>query len=146
MNPLKSQALGLCLGITTAIGCVLYEKLVAKLSYASIVGILLIEYALFGLTFAFLFFKSDLAKDARSLSEPRLALYAALYILTGITSPLWYYITQKQGVMVSSLYEVKYVVMLAVLYWMFGAHKLTPNLVVGTLLALASIYCISREH
>lgn len=145
MNPLKSQALGLCLGLSTAIGCVLYEKLVVRLSYMTMAGIFLAEYLLFGLAFGLLF-KNDLTKDYQALSEPKLGLYAILYILTGITSPIWYYITRQQGVMVSSLYEVKYVVMLAILYWMFGVHKLTPNLVAGTLLALASIYCISREH
>ena len=70
--------------------------------------------------------------------------YAVLYSLTWITTILWYIITKKQGVMVGSIYEVKYIVILAIFYIAFGDQKFTLNTGIGVFLALCSIYFISK--
>jgi len=144
MTQLKSQMLGLSLGLTTAIGCIFYEKLVTNFSFMTIAFLKLIE-ALLIVTLSFIIFpnsfKSDVTKFTSDITYVR---WGTFFVLTGITSLLWYLITKKQGVMAGSLYEVKYIVMLALIYILFGDQKFNINTAVGMVLALFSVYFISK--
>lgn len=145
MTPLKSQTLGLCLGFATAVGCIAYEKIVKNYSYVSLWIFFMIEMA-FLLIAGNLFFKPTLQADySKFIANPMHWFWAGLYICTGVTSLLWYKITTEQDVMVGSIYEVKYIVMMALLYIAFGDGKFTWNTAVGVILALGSIYFISKN-
>ncbi len=78
------------------------------------------------------------------MSDNKYWVWILIYLSTGITGMLWFKITKHQGVMTSSLYEVKYIVMLAILYIMFGEQKFTFNTAMGVVLAMGSIYFISK--
>lgn len=145
MTPLKSQLLGLSLGLATAIGCIFYEKLVGSFSYITMVIIFMIEMV--GLFAVGMFiFPNELQSDYHKfMSDPKYWWWALIYIGTGVTSLLWYKITKDQGVMTGSIYEVKYIVMLAIIYIMFGDNKFTMNTAIGIILALGSIYFVSKN-
>lgn len=144
MSPLKSQLLGLALGLATAIGCIFYEKIVHQFSYLTFWIILIIEMILLGVTGYFIF-PNELKQDyAKFMSDSKYLLWTIAYIATGVTSMLWFVITKNQGVMAGSLYEVKYIVMLAIIYIIFGENKFTFNTVMGVGLAMGSIYFISK--
>ncbi len=46
--------------------------------------------------------------------------------------------------MTGSIYEVKYIVMLSLLYIVFGDNKFTINTAIGVMLAIGSMYFISK--
>lgn len=145
MNQINSQILGILLGLSTAIGCILYEKIVHNFSYLAFLLIWCAE-GLFLFVVGSFVFENNIPQDWQKFSSnPKYWLWALLYVATGITSLLWYKITKHQGVMVSSLYEIKYVVMLAMLYILFGDQRFTGNTAVGLILAILSIYFISKN-
>ena len=136
----KSQILGISLATATAVGCILYERLVKYYSFPVIaiikVLVLCVSY----------FVTKNMSVGNEILSSPRNNIWVVLiFLITGITSYLWYIITRNQSVMTSSLYEVKYIVILALFYSFFGAEKLTINTLVGLVLALFSIYFVSKK-
>jgi len=136
--------LGIALAVTTAIGCLAYERLVKNFSLGMIillaavfyvpvlVGIILYDKATFG---------ADITK---LIHDKTFIMYAIIYVLTWITVPLWYVITRHQGVLIGSIYEVKYIVVLAVFYIFLGDKNFTAYTAVGLLCALMSIYFISK--
>lgn len=145
MSPLKSQILGLILGLFTAIGCIFYEKIVHHFSYLTFIIILITELVILGFV-SYFFFENDLNKDYNKfISDSKYSIWVVVYICTGATSLIWYIITRNQGVMVSSIYEVKYIVIMALIYIAFGENKFTWNTAIGVILALGSIYFISRK-
>ena len=94
-----------------------------------------------------LVFPNELVQDFTKLQQNwQHIIWILTYILTGVTSICWYMITRNQGVMVGSLYEVKYVVILALIYIFFGENKFTTNTAIGLALALCSIYFISKQN
>ena len=145
MTPLQSQFLGLALGLATAVGCIFYEKLVHNFSYITLWFFVVLDVCLFRLIGLF-FFKNDLAADYQKFtSDSKYWIWLLIYVFTGVTGMLWYKITKDSGVMVGSIYEVKYIVMLSLLYIMFGDQKFTLNTAVGVAFALGSIYFISKK-
>ena len=145
MTPLKSQILGLSLGLATAIGCIFYEKLVHHFSYLTFLIILITELLCLSVI-AYFCFDNDLSKDYQKFtSDIKYSLWTIAYICTGVTSLIWYTITKNEGVMVGSIYEVKYIVIMAIIYILFGDNKFTFNTAIGVALALGSIYFISKK-
>ncbi len=145
MTQVKSQLLGLMLGLATAIGCMMYEKLVHNFSYGTLWLICVIDLFIFR-ALGFLVFESSIKEDfAKLITEPKYWIIFIIYILTGITGMLWYKITKDSSIMVSSIYEVKYIVILALLYIIFGDQKFTINTMMGVGFALCSIYFISKK-
>lgn len=154
MTQFKSQILGLILGLGTAIGCIFYEKLVHNFSYRFFLIVLGIDTAILFLLSLFPFVGKNIpsvgngslqADCIKFFSNSQYILYGIGYISTCITGLLWYGITKDSSVMVSSIYEVKYIVMLAVIYIIFGDQRFTLNTAIGVLLALSSIYFISKK-
>ncbi len=144
MSQLKSQILGLLLGLFTAIGCILYEKIVHNFSLSTVMFIKIIETVVM-FTLVCVFVPTNFIQDFSKMShEPKYILWSFLFVLTGVTSILWYTITRNQGVMTSSIYEVKYIVIMAVLYIFFGDNRFTLNTAIGVGLAMGSIYFISK--
>jgi|GEM_PF-3470944 len=145
MTQLKSQLLGLLLAMATAIGCIFYEKIVSNFSYVTIWLIILIEMLLLFVCSYFIF-GHELKKDyVKFISEPKYVWWALAYMCTGVTGLCWFYITKKQGIMVGSIYEVKYIIIMALIYIAFGENKFTLNTAIGVALALGSIYYISKK-
>ena len=136
----QSQILGISLAVTTAIGCLAYERLVKSYSYFTVGLFVCLSYVPFWL--AAIFFDNDAKHDFSHLSTNK--WWILLYFLSGITSPLWYIITRKQSVMVGAIYEIKYIVVMAILYICFGSTHLSWNTMIGIVLAMFSIYFISR--
>jgi drug/metabolite transporter (DMT)-like permease len=144
MTSLKSQALGLLLGLATAVGCIFYEKIVHAFSYTTFIIIFACELLLLGVVGSIVF-PNQLVQDYHKFtSDSKYWIWAGIYILTGITSLLWYKITRSQGVMVGSIYEVKYIVIMALIYIIFGENRFTINTAIGVTLAMGSIYFISK--
>jgi hypothetical protein len=144
MSQLQSQILGILLAIITALGCISYEKLVKNFSFGIIILLATLFYVpvLVGM---FLYSKGTLGAEVVKLVHDRTFLmYAAFYVLTWITVPLWYVITKNQGVLVSSIYEVKYIVVLAIFYLLWGDRNITVYTAAGLVCALMSIYFISK--
>lgn len=145
MTPLKSQVLGLSLSLATAIGCIFYEKIVHNFSYLTFLILVTIEFIILGVI-AYFFFDNDLASDLKKFtSDIKYPIWTLIYICTGVTSLLWYTLTKDQGVMVSSTYEMKYIVIMALIYIVFGENKFTWNTAIGVSLAIGSVYFISKK-
>ena len=146
MSILKSQLFGVLLALATAIGCIFYEKIVHNFSFVTMMLIIVVECSLLAMI-GLIIFPNELKQDYINLLslETKYWIPIIVYICTGVTSICWYLITKNQGVMVGSIYEVKYIVILAVLYIMFGDNKFTINTGIGLLLALSSIYFISKD-
>lgn len=145
MSQIKSQCLGLILGLATAIGCLVYERLVKEFSYSFMLLIFMFEVLLLWIA-GTIIFEHDLKSDfVKFISDWKYCGFALIYVLTGITSLLWYKIARAQGVMVGSIYEVKYIIMLAVLYILFGQQKMTVNTIMGICFAMCSIWFISKK-
>lgn len=144
MTQIKSQILGLILGLATAIGCIFYEKIVNNFSYLTFIFIFGVELTLLGIA-GYCIFPNTLSTDINKLfSDSKYIWWAVFYICTGVTSLLWYIITKDKGVMTGSIYEVKYIVMLSILYIIFGDNKFTINTAIGVMLAIGSMYFISK--
>lgn len=145
MTPLKSQILGISLAITTAIGCIAYEKLVKNFSINMIfmLGVMFFVPAIICYS---AYDKDAIAKDwTKLIHDKYLIIAAVVYTLTWITVPIWYSITKSQGVMAGSIYEVKYIIIMALIYIAFGENKFTINTAIGVVLAMGSIYFISKS-
>ena len=141
----KSQLLGLTLALTTAIGCIAYEKIVKNFSFSIIC---FLAAAFYAPLFTLLLFTgwSNVTSDlTRLAAHPSCRWWALLYFMTWVTTPLWFVITKNQSVLAGSIYEVKYIVILAVFYVFLGEKPVTMNTVTGICCALASIWFISKK-
>jgi len=142
---LKSQLLGLSLASTTAIGCIAYEKIVKNFSLSTIIFISVLFYLPLLLILGACDYGTVTGDISRLLKDNRFRWYAFIYWITWVTTPLWYSITKSQNVMVGSIYEVKYIVILAVFYVFLGESRMTLNIFIGMCCALVSIYFISKR-
>lgn len=142
MNQIKSQFLGVILAVLTAVGIISYEKIVKTYSYSAIALCnLLLSISCLGL---FLMYQPNSIKDIKKVltySTKDVIIFISCYL---IVSFIWYYLTLTKNVMVSSLFEIKYIVVLAIIYIVAGEQKLSWNVVVGVMLALSSIYFITK--
>jgi hypothetical protein len=144
MSQLQSQILGITLAITTAIGCIFYGKLVKNFSLGIIALLAIVFYIplLIGVIF---YSKETFTTDILKLVHNKtFLLYALVYVLTWATVPLWFVITKHQGVLVGSIYEVKYIIILSLFYIFWGDRNITVYTVLGVICALLSIYFISK--
>lgn len=144
MSPLQSQVLGLTLALATAVGCIAYERLVKNFSLFSIIFVSCCFYVPTLIVLAMLNWHQTSAEVSRLFKEPQFRWWAFVYWITWITTPIWYVITRKQSVMVGGVYEIKYIVMLAVIYLFLGDRQMNLNTALGLLFALVSVYFISR--
>lgn len=145
MTQLKSQILGLSLALLTAIGTIGYERVVKKFSYAVVVIGLSCELILLILFYS-LFMNGNIKEDCQKLFTTSGSIgWFLLWVGSAFTSVLWYQLTKYQGVMTASLYEVKFIVVLAVIYACFGANKFSINTLIGMVLTLLAIYFISKS-
>lgn len=134
----RSQSFGLGLAFATALGCIAYERLVKTFCFATVASLVCISY----LPFVFYGYLTDntVKTDVGKLGSQK--WYILLYLLSGITCFFWY--TRRQSVAVGAVYEVKYIVMLAIMYLLFGVRQMTWNMAIGIFLAMVSIYFISK--
>ena len=144
MEQIKSQAIGISLATITAIGCIVYEKIVKNHSFGFILFLSLLFYIPF---FIFFFFtqKDTLIKEITNMAKDTKMLWIyIIYSLTWITAPIWYFITKRQGVLAGSIYEIKYIVILVIFYIIFGDGRFTNNTLAGIKFAMISIYFVSK--
>lgn len=133
---IRVQIFGLLLAVTTALGCIAYEKIVKSSSYFFTGLLVSLSYALFWLP----------SKWIQPKVEP-LELnkwWVVLFIATGCTGPLWYWLTHTKTVLVGAIFEVKYIAVLVLFSLLIGGRGVTAYTVLGGLLAMASIYFISK--
>jgi drug/metabolite transporter (DMT)-like permease len=143
---MKSQLTGILLGLATAIGCVFYEKIVTSFSYLSMMILYLVFEIPLILIIGYFAFGNDIKNDYQKfISDPKYWYWVAIWAASGVTSICWFYITKKQGVLVGSIFEVKYILILSLIYIFFGENKFTVNTGIGIILAMASIYFISKK-
>lgn len=138
MSPITSQILGISLAIITALGCLAYERLVKVFPYWFIGVLVSMHYIPFWL--GSMYFQK---REIPSLRENWISI--AVLMISGVTGPIWYFVTRKQGLLVSSMYEIKYVAILAIFYILFGEHKVTGYTLAGVLLGMSSIWCLSHS-
>lgn len=141
MTQFQSQICGVVLGLSTALGCLAYERLVKSCSYFTVGILVSLQYLPF--VIAALYFSPPVKQDLIALRQN--GWWIVLYLLTAVTGPLWYKITRDQSVMAGAVYEAKYIVMLAIIYLFFGQQKLTVNTIIGIGFALCSIWFISKK-
>ncbi len=141
-DAIKSQIQGLSLAMFTAVGCLAYERIVKESRYCSIV---FLNAAFYGPLLVGMLTLGARQEIYRICTIPSLKWWALIYFITSITGPLWFVITKKQSVMAGSLYEVKYILILALFYVMVGQSRLTLNLAIACVCALASVYFVSRS-
>lgn len=135
------QWFGVALAVATAFGCVAYERLVKSFSYPFVALFVATSYIPPFLVALYLK-PGSISEEMPKLADHRWSLL--IYYLSGITSVLWYVVTRRQGVVVGALFEVKYIVVLALFYICFGEGRLSWNVILGVVLAGASIYLISK--
>lgn len=142
---IKSQLLGITLALTTAIGCIAYEKIVKNFSLSTIIFLAVTFYLPLLILMAACDHQTVTGDVKRLFADHRMRWYGLIYWLTWVTTPLWFTITKNQDVMVGSIYEVKYIVILAVFYVFLGERPMTINTIIGVVCALTSIYFISKK-
>jgi drug/metabolite transporter (DMT)-like permease len=134
-----SQLLGVALAVITAAGCLAYERLAQAYSYFWVGMLVSLSYAIFWI--ASLPLQSNAVRP--NLWEHRWAI--VVFLLSGATGPIWYYVARKQGILVASTYEMKYVVVLGIFYMFFGEHRVTPTAAMGVIFAVLSVICLSKS-
>ena len=144
MTQLKSQILGLMLAFMTALGVIVYEKIINRHSFVLLCIIKIIEAVLVTLIVFFAF--RDKTNKIVDLTVNDFVLFGAYIITTIATTIAWYVLTMKQGAMVSALYEFKYIIVMAIIYVLVGEQKFTLNTAIGTVLALLSVYFVSKSQ
>lgn len=137
MSQLKIQILGILLAVTTAIGCIAYERMVKGSSYFFVGLMVSLSYIPFWIS-SLLFQKTP--NDNISYNK----WWVVVFLLSGCTGPLWYWLTREKCVLTGAVFEVKYIAVLVLFSIFIGAKGVTPYTVLGALLAMASIYFISK--
>ncbi len=141
----KSQLLGISLALATAIGCIAYEKLVKSYSFSVILASKIIFAVVMMVGILFMSGTGETMSDfSRLLQDKKAIMWFVVFLLMEVTAIFWFYITKKQSVMVGSIYELKYIIILALIYIFLGDAKFTTNTVIGIALALSSVYFISK--
>lgn len=141
MTPqVKSQILGISLSIVTAFGCIAYGKLVKSCSYFTVGFLVSLSYLPFWLTS--LFFVDTIKEDLVQLTRNKCNL--CIFLISGLTGPLWYMIARNQNVLVGATYEMKYIVIMAIIYLFVGDTQPSWNTFIGIALACLSVYFISK--
>lgn len=133
---LKIQLIGLGLAISTAIGCVAYEKIVKSSSYLFVGFLVSLSYVPFWVT--------SILFQSRSNYKPINKIWIIIFIISGCTGPLWYWLTRTKNVLTGATFEIKYIGILVVCSILLGEKDITINTIIGVLFAMASIYFISR--
>lgn len=129
------------MAISTAMHCILYEKLTKANSLVVICFLNALIYFILALLSSF----SSQPTNLESVMKIPPYIFIS-YISTWIFSSwIWYTVTTSQNVMTSSLYEIKYIVVLSVFYIIVGENKFTLNTLLGLIFAMCSIYFVSKS-
>ncbi len=129
---IKIQWIGLSLALATAFA---YERLCKSYSYFIVGFLVSATYVPFWVSSKFVQSKQ---------SEPCSKWWVFIFVLSGITGPLWYWLTSTKNVLTGAVFEVKYIAILVLCSVLAGSKEVTVYTVVGAILAMASIYFISK--
>lgn len=133
--------LGLLLSLLTAIGCVSYEKLVKAHGY-SVILVLNLGYMAIYLIVMLAFAKP--VDDIKHFCDtPGSWKHGTVYVLTGATSIIWFWLTKRTNVASSSVFEIAYVPFLVLIYWLFSISSLSWTFVGGTSLVVGGVLLIT---
>ena len=145
MSQLAGTAIGALLCLTTAIGCVGYEHVVKTFSFRFLLLLKLVELLLISAAILFLpAARSFSAEVGDLIGSGKLAGWSAVYVASGLTIPLWYILTREYGVLVSSTFEFKYIIVLTLIYLVAGEGEVTGNTVIGIVFAILSAYFVTK--
>lgn len=133
---IKTQAIGLALAASTAIGCVAYEKIVKTSSYFTTGLLVSLSYLPFWA--ASRFFQSQ---ECESRCD---AKWIVIFLASGCTGPMWYWLTKTKTVLTGAVFEVKYIAILVISSIVIGEKGVTAYTVIGSIMAMLSIYFISK--
>ena len=129
---------GILLSLITAISCIAYERAVKDLGAIApilngvFMSLIMLITALF------------IGRDSVKLTSATLKnVYLWIYLASGVTTPLWFYITKRYTVALGATYEISYFVLLIAAYAMFGVQKLTLNFIFGSLLVIAGLIFVT---
>jgi drug/metabolite transporter (DMT)-like permease len=139
---LKTQILGILLAIMTAVGCIGYERLVKSLPYKSLLFFVWFQYFWIWLILLFVQ-KGPIIPSFSYWKQYKWPII--ILLVSGVTSPLWYWLTRKHSILVSGVFEIKYIIILGILAVIFGEQKPTINTWIGAFLAILSVYFISKK-
>ena len=134
---MKSQLMGICLAVFTALNVICYEKIVKNTTVWTT------QYALGLLPILFLFCVMPWRPSEflqRNVWLPTIIMFFASIIVT----LFWYKITKNQSALTGSIYEIKYAAVLLVMYSIWGTGTITKNSVIGIICALLSVYFTSK--
>jgi len=137
--------IGVLIATLTAVGVILYEKLVHNFSFLSTRFLVIVEVLIVA-CIAACWTPANFSEDWTKLcSHWKYSAWMIGLVATSIAVTfLWFYVTIRQGAMVGAIYEVKYVVLLAILYALMGDRPFTLNMGLGVALAISSLYFISK--
>ena len=145
MSQLAGTAIGALLCLTTAIGCVGYEHVVKTFSFRFLLLLKLVELLLISAAILFLPAARSFSSEVGDLiGSGKLAGWSAVYVASGLTIPLWYILTREYGVLVSSTFEFKYIIVLTLIYLVAGEGEVTGNTIIGVVLAMLSAYFVTK--
>lgn len=133
---IKVPIFGIMLAVSTALGCIAYEKIVKTQSFLTVGLLAMLAYLPFCL--------GAPAFQTNFKPEPVNKWWIVLYLASGCTGPLWYWLTRTKTVLVGAIFEVKYIAVLVLFSILIGEKGVTAYTVLGALLAMASIYFISK--
>ena len=133
---IKTQVFGLLLAATTAIGCIAYEKMAKTSSYFFVGFLVSLSYIPFWVASRFV----QHPEPSQKLDTK----WIVIFLLSGCTGPLWYWITRTKTVLTGAVFEVKYIGLLVIASIIIGEKGVTAYTVIGAILAMCSIYFISK--
>lgn len=137
------QVIGILLAVITAMGCIAYEKMVNSFSYCTVVMFVVLSY--FPFFIISIFSNNQLMSDLSKIKESTSLKWSIfIFMISGATSYCWYYITKIKGVMVGGVFEMKFLLILALFYIICGTNPMTTNVIIGLIFSLLGIYFITK--
>lgn len=137
MSSSSGLFLGWMLCLVTAVGAVGYEYIVNAHTFRYLLVLKIIELSLICIASLLIVESRNIVDDtAIALSSPKMIMWSVIYVISGITTVIWYIMTKRYGVLVTSTFEFKYVIILAIMAILVGDSELTPRMVTGVGLAL----------
>lgn len=137
---IKTQCVGLALAAMTAIGCVAYERICKALPFRNVCFFVWVAYFWIWAAMAG---SSESALPSKDYVKGS-PWVIVIFLLSGLTVPCWYWLTRRYSVLVGGTFEIKYIIILALTALAVGEQKPSFNTLIGAVLAILSIYFISK--
>ena len=135
--------IGLILSLLTAANLFFYDRVVKNNSYIMVCVGGGIFYLVTGL---FLMIKNQSKTEVvHFFNTPSNLINLVLYIITMSFSYVWFYITKKRNVELSSIYDILYIPILVTFGVLFSDKKIDSKFLIGSLFIIVGILLISKQ-